>query len=415
MILTKGQELAMAMVADLMAEEGAAQAAIAGYAGTGKTTMLKVIAEAHGTPQILAPTGKAALRVSEATGLGASTIHKWLYAPKENPETGDVVFTKKPMDQIAVPQSRLIIIDEASMVSEKILADITSTIEPLGLKLLVVGDPFQLPPVRKDADGHYSNASALDCIQGQRTTLTEITRQALDSPIIRASMMIRQGGMAAVEAVSEHMEIIRPEELVERFLSMDPKSRALIVHANKTRQRMNEDLRRALGYPDNVLVEGEPVLVMQNSNRAEVFNGEVKIFGGWDMEPGPQEVVRDRWKNNSMHMSFGLGYLDEQRVCLSPEEIFVRELGLGTGVVAKYARAYGFDHWDMDHRTFPGHVNANLGHALTAHRAQGSEWQDVLVYAESTVGMGNLYSFEGRRWMYTATTRSRKNLIVCRD
>ena len=75
MELTNCQQKAMAMVGRLMAREGYAMAVLAGYAGTGKTTMLKQIAEAYGVPRVIAPTGKAAARVKEATGIGASTVN----------------------------------------------------------------------------------------------------------------------------------------------------------------------------------------------------------------------------------------------------------------------------------------------------------------------------------------------------
>src|SRR3954466_1103792 len=81
-----------------------------GYAGTGKTTLLKVLANEIGSPLFLTPTGKAALRLKEATGFEASTIHRWMYRAEEDKRSGKMAFVRKPTEEIDRPSNKLIVV-----------------------------------------------------------------------------------------------------------------------------------------------------------------------------------------------------------------------------------------------------------------------------------------------------------------
>lgn len=398
------------MVEDLLDQEDAAFGVLTGYAGTGKTTMIKNIAEAHDPPLILTPTGKAALRVSEATGLKASTIHKWLYHAAENPKTGDITWQKKPPEMIPLPGNGLIVIDEASMVGDAIWSDIWAMASSLGLRVLLVGDRFQLGPVQRPDEAGFAPLVSLKT--SFRADLTEVVRQALDSPIIRASMMIRQGEEQAMEAVMNLIPSVNQSDLISSFLAMDP-NRALIAHRNTTRQSLNLEVRRALGYSEHGLVGGEPLLVLFNSYNPERdrFNGEVIDFQRWTTLPGDQIAVRDRYKNISAMMSFGLAEVDGSTVILSEEEVFARSNGMPETTILRAARDYAVATYGYERKTAPPHLNANLGYCLTAHKAQGSEWNDVMVVVEPS--LRNTFGIDGRRWLYTSLTRGRKNATLC--
>ena len=150
-----------------------------GYAGVGKTTLARHVAEsAHGETAFAAFTGKAAM-VMRANGCaGATTIHALIYRASEGAD-GAPTFTLNTDG----PASRagLIVIDECSMVDAELARDLLS----FGKPILVLGDPFQLPPVK---GGGYFTDSAPDVM------LTEIHRQAADNPIIRLSKIVRSGG-----------------------------------------------------------------------------------------------------------------------------------------------------------------------------------------------------------------------------
>ena len=199
--LTQGQEQAMAMGRRVMSSGGHACGIVAGYSGVGKTTIVKVFAHEFGTPLVITPTGKSALRVREATGLDARTIHRWIYKVVEDPKTGGVKFVRRNSEEIEKPPSRLIVLDEASMVSAEIWRDVYSVCEQHDLRLICVGDAFQLPPVQERNAPPFSILSPEFAreLGAERVEMTEVTRQALDSPVIRASMALRAGrGLSAL-------------------------------------------------------------------------------------------------------------------------------------------------------------------------------------------------------------------------
>jgi ATP-dependent exoDNAse (exonuclease V) alpha subunit len=401
---TDGQAQALDMVRTLLQEEGAAFAVLSGYAGTGKTTLLRVIAEEHGDPQILTPTGKAALRVAEATGRQASTIHRWLYKAVEDPKTGETKWEHKGLDEIPLPGNQLVVIDEASMVGKATWEDIWGLCSSIGLKVLLVGDRFQLGPVTR-ADEPPFNA-LVNTAAHYRTDLVEVCRQALDSPIIRASMLIRKSEDGTLDAF-DILEDIKGA-IEHEFLKMAP-SRALIAHKNTTRQRVNLEVRKILGYNERDLVAGEPLLVLFNNYHLNRFNGEVVEFQGWKYAPKSPVAVTDRFKNLSTMMGFGIAKIEGANAILSLEEVFAQTQGMPETTVSRAARGYARDRFFYESGTTPGHLNANLGYCLTAHKAQGSEWDDVLVVIEPSI---RYLSFEGRRWLYTAITRAKKNVRI---
>jgi ATP-dependent exoDNAse (exonuclease V) alpha subunit len=414
--LTKGQEQARLMIEKLLDEDEAKFAVLSGYAGTGKTTMLKVVAQEQGEPLILTPTGKAALRVAEATGIGAQTLHKWMYKASEDPKTGEPRWAKKPVNEIQLPTNGLVVIDEASMVSEEIWRDLWMFCSSIGLKVVLVGDKFQLPPVvKKDENGSWKTFSALtDLKTDYRTDLTEVCRQALDSPIIKASMMIRQGEMQAMDAIMDILPSTPANKLVESFLKQEKGQRALIAHTNAKRQALNLEVRKALGYDSRHIEAGEPLLVLMNNYHLDRFNGEVVTFAGWKQTPDPAVAVRDRFKNISSMISFGLANIEGRDAVLSQEEIFAQASDMPTTTIRRAAGHHAVDKWGYDKTNAPPHLNANLGYCLTAHKSQGSEWNDVTVVIEPSVGgRQGAYGLEGRRWAYTAITRARKNVSVC--
>ena len=173
------QEKALGAVADWITEKRGPQVfRLFGYAGTGKTTLARHIAEnVEGEVQFGAYTGKAAL-VLRSKGCGeARTIHSMIYRPKDmdSEEPSFVLNEDSPASKAS-----LIVIDECSMVDEDLGRDLLS----FGKKVLVLGDPAQLPPVK---GGGFFTEHEPDCM------LTDVHRQAADNPIVRLSMQVRAG------------------------------------------------------------------------------------------------------------------------------------------------------------------------------------------------------------------------------
>src|SRR6202035_5203735 len=149
-----------------------------GYAGTGKTTLARQVAEgADGKVLFAAFTGKAALVMRSKGCFGATTIHSLIYKPQES-ATATPSF--ELWDEAPASKAALIVIDECSMVDAELGRDLLS----FGVPLLVLGDPAQLPPIQ--GGGFFTEADP-------DVMLTEVHRQAKDNPIIRLSMDIRAG------------------------------------------------------------------------------------------------------------------------------------------------------------------------------------------------------------------------------
>ena len=170
-----------------------------GYAGTGKTTIARSIADGISGRVIFgAFTGKAALVLRSKGCTNANTIHSMIYKLDDDTKSQPEFVLNPDSD---VRNARLIIIDECSMVDEVLGKDLLS----FGTKVLVLGDPAQLPPVK--GQGFFINAEP-DVI------LTEIHRQAADNPIIRMSMEIREGGRLQYGSYGDS-KVIRRADLVQ--------------------------------------------------------------------------------------------------------------------------------------------------------------------------------------------------------
>lgn len=405
MELTKGQAEGLEMIRRIASNDGPIKIGVlAGYAGTGKTTMLKVVCEELGTPIIVAPTGKAALRVREATGATAQTIHRWMYAVRENGETGELSWELKIPDEIETGEAGVLVIEEASMVNSDLWEDVYETCKILQLNIIIVGDPFQLPPVANKPDEEEFNLLAENFMYDERVVLTEVLRQALESPIIRASMMVRNGD--SVRAIFE-LPRIKIGDLVSESGRITSGGGVVICHTNDTRNKLNLAVRQARNLPMEIQKD-EPLLVLQNNYQYNRFNGEIVRFDSWeqDKEPKGNHEVKDKYRKQSAFTRFGVASIDSgsHLAVLAEAQVFgmMPDKKIGSSQIAKVAR------WVMGKDQ--SLLSCNFGYAMTAHKAQGSEWNEVLVVMEGTVRQNTL---DGQRWTYTAMTRAKDRLSLC--
>ena|SRR5688572_16396166 len=177
-----------------------------GYAGTGKTTLAKHIAQdVDGKVLFAAFTGKAAQVMRNKGCEGASTIHSLIYRPLDSSEQ---IPSFELFDDAPASKAKLIVIDECSMVDAELARDLKS----FGVPLLVLGDPAQLPPIQ---GGGYFTEAEPDAM------LTEVHRQALGDPIIKLSMDIREGRSLAPGDYGETQVVTREDLDPERVLKAD--------------------------------------------------------------------------------------------------------------------------------------------------------------------------------------------------
>jgi exodeoxyribonuclease V len=332
-----------------------------GYAGTGKTTLAKHIAKGiDGKVLFAAFTGKAACVMRSKGCPGASTIHSLIYKPLESNEEQP---SFELWNDAPASKAKLIIIDECSMVDAELARDLMS----FGVPLLVLGDPAQLPPIQ--GGGFFTDAEP-------DAMLTEVHRQARDNPIIRLSMDIRAGN-ALTEGQYGDTQVVRRAELdPKRVLGADQ----VLVGRNVTRRAYNARLRQRRGFADPLPMAGDKLVCLRNNRRKGLFNG-----GLW--------VVKERPKARRQILSLRL----------KPDE----DLGERLVKVSVRPECFtgGIEELDWPQRK---HFDEfDFGYVLTVHKAQGSQWDDVVLFDES-----GAFSDNRERWLYTGVTRAAKRLTV---
>jgi exodeoxyribonuclease-5 len=195
-----------------------------GYAGTGKTTLAKHLAQSCNAVAYAAYTGKAALMMQRNGCPEASTIHGLIYMVHEDDE-GLITFQLDVESGAA--HADLIVIDECSMVGPDIGNDLLS----YGKPILVLGDPAQLPPV--GGDGFFT-------AQRPDFLLTEIHRQAAENPIIHMATELRNQRMIGLGEYGASRVVARGTLSGSDLVAADQ----VLVGKNATRQQFNRRMRR---------------------------------------------------------------------------------------------------------------------------------------------------------------------------
>ena len=347
---------------------------ITGGPGVGKTTLvnsvLKVLGAKGVRVELCAPTGRAAKRLNESTGLEARTIHRLLEA-----DLGTGGFKRgeaHPLD------CDLLVVDEASMVDVPLMRALLMAL-PDTAALLLVGDVDQLPSVGPGqvlADVIASGAVPV-------VRLTEVFRQAAQSRIITNAHRINQGQMPELTFPDGSdfyvVEATEPEDAVRKLLAvvrdrvparfgLDPVRDVQVLcpmnRGSLGARALNIELQRVLNPPGEQRVErfgwtygpGDKVMQVTNDYERDVFNGDLGIIMGLDMEEGALTVSFD-----GREVEYGVGELDE----------------------------------------------LVLAYATTIHKAQGSEYPVVVIPL-----MTQHYAMLARNLLYTGVTRGKRLVVL---
>lgn len=317
-----------------------------GLAGTGKTTIVQhLVSTLPVRIAVCATTGKAA-QVLITKGLSATTLHRLIYNVEEN-DDGDPIFILRPPSSLACD---LIICDEASMLSK----DCYDDLQRLGISCLFVGDHGQLEPV----------GDAPPLMESPDIALEKIHRQAADSPIIQFAHHIRQGN-GIVYQESGDLRVLRA-------IDSDPTDSQIIVAYNATRHTYNKIIRDHKGFKKPIEV-GESLICLRNNSRLNVFNGQQFIV---------QKILHQTpWKTEALLLpDFG----DPQTLLIS------------------HSTLYGAEKPSFGRTPF---AFMDYAYAITCHKAQGSQWDSVIVIDEP-----GYTPWSHSRWAYTAATRASKSL-----
>jgi hypothetical protein len=397
------EQLAALDAVDEWLERGDSFFALTGPAGSGKSTVVNEVCRRHYSAVLAAMTGKAALRLSACAERDATTLHKILYWPPKPGE--DLRFTR-----LREPESDLIVVDEASMMSPSVFKHLQQWAHG-GVRVLLVGDSFQLPPVvtGEELREYGEDYSVFRHVDG--VALETVMRSA--GGVLRAAKKVRETGDICRES-DEGYEYVRSQtptrDAVEAYLA-DPDDHMLITWRNTIRMTANKMIRERLGHKGPLPDEGEPVLLKKNGQG--FMNGEIVECGSFKAGP-TVGGMRTLW----------MTLRDGQRILVSFDGGKDGEKMDGGQPWVEDYRKY---HIDLTKNALPEPIPITFGYVLTAHAGQGSEARRATVFLEredaknrnfrkpTTLPGGRQVSM-ACRWTYTATTRSksRTTMIVGR-
>lgn len=393
-----------------------------GYAGTGKTSIARYVAEQEpGEVLFAAYTGKAA-SVLTRKGCTATTLHSLMYTPVgdqaaklakleeeynvfDDPGAPGAVELYKRITEIEknlgkpgfvlnteskLRAADLLIVDEVSMVDDRLAGDLLG----FGVPVIALGDPAQLPPVGKGGYFTGGGEAAADAM------LTEIHRYAAESQIYRLATWIRDNKTRP--PLKDGVVVSRVNS--EIAMACDQ----ILVGTNKTRRAKNSKMRKLLGFDrSNAINPGERFIVLDNNKDFQVLNGQ-------------------QFRAVNVRESGRKGCIEVLAQCECPDVIQMKP-GEENPLAFTCPDCHWFPRWipvwmsgfmgesgedelkRMPYNIKRGAVTATFGYAITVHKSQGSEWGSVLIFDESGV-----FRKDAWRWLYTAVTRSQDKVMVVR-
>lgn len=355
-----------------------------GYAGTGKSTLIAFLRLILKTkkPQwkvaFSAYTGKASQVLDEKLKAAGTrqpkdwvgTLHALLYSPVLSPAGEIAGWAKK--DKLDYD---LIIVDEASMVTEEIWRDLRS----YGVPILAVGDHGQLPPI----EGKFNLMAEPELI------LTKIHRQAAGSPIIQAATLARVNGFVPVRRFGPGVEKFDSSNSdaqmqIESFFETFKPGTLFLTSMNRTRIGINRSIRQSQYREGDKPEAGDIIICLKNNWRKGIYNGLVGKIA---------------------HLE-GIPNCDGDCTLLNAQVVDFGGRKLYSGPIALEA----FNQSDREKLRFPREAAVfDYGYALTVHKAQGSQAEKVILIEERNRHMSDE---DWARWLYTAITRAEKELYI---
>src|SRR3989338_3621541 len=359
---------------------------VGGYAGTGKTTITAILRTLlkKQSPNLSVAfacfTGKAAQvlkgklveQKSIFKGDTIGTLHSLMYKPKVD-KNGQIVGWKK----VSAIDSDLIIIDEASMITQDMWQDICS----YGVPIIAIGDHGQLPPVG-------DNYSLMD---NPQLRLETIHRHAQDNPILQVAILARTTGKIPFQVFSATVRKVarnslEAEEIIDKIFNSFNDNTLILCGRNATRVKLNQQIRSRLDFTSDEPVIGEQVICLKNNYKnlaRPIYNGMI---------------------GKLIKLALSDKHWYEAEILFHGEEVPYQ------GRISRYqfhkekylAEVKGIHYSEIGDRF-------DFGYALTVHKSQGSQADRVLLFEEpSSYWEDELWS----RWLYTAVTRAVKELYI---
>jgi hypothetical protein len=386
----------------------------------------------------------------------------YIYKDKEETRKHDVVEFWFCINQDRAadynPQNAVYIVDEASMISSRkttnelfhfgsdvLLDDLLEYAELLkGGKIIFIGDPAQLPPVGDNCSAALNEAYFQDKGIGVTSfELTDIVRQAADSAILENAMMLRDllqtqiRNTLSFNRCDNEVEDVQATTMVAKYVEMYPEptfgDTAIICYSNKMAKGYNDAIRTYY-YPGEKNVQvGDVLQVVKNYYRVDedsqsrdaLYNGdfvkvldvstEVEIQSApvWTKPGNKRELISLQFRDITVQAEHGDIYklkiidslLNSTNPGLTPNEhtalyinFRMRNPNLPKDKEAQAKMLMEDPYYNA--------LNVKYGYAITGHKSQGGDWDTIFVDYDGRTGLDN----DSLRWMYTATTRAKKQL-----
>ncbi len=389
MELTRKQEEGLKIAVDRY-RKGEKYTVIAGYAGSGKSTLVRFIIDALRIKEhkvcYATFTGKAAQVLLTKGNKNVSTLHKLLYRSIPKPTGG---FIRIPVEDVPYD---VIVVDEVSMAPKELM----TLLATYNVHIICLGDPFQLPPIDKESNNHI--------LDNPHIFLDEVMRQAQESEIIRLTMDIREGKIITPHRGKEVI-VANKSELNTGMLQWADQ---VICGTNNMRVGINNQMRDLLGHHGGPK-DGDKIICLRNywdtfaDNEDPLVNGTIgylnnsyesflnipKRLGG-----GSIDIISGKFMSDS-GAKFDSLDMDKKLITTGEKSLdWKLSYQLNKNPKTRYLVPFEFTY----------------AYAITCHKAQGSEFDKVLVVEES-------FPFakeEHARWLYTACTRASEKLVLVR-
>lgn len=419
---------------------------LTGYAGTGKTTLMRSIVETYrglnGNIVLLAPTGRASKVLAQRAGMPASTIHRHIYMPSSS--GGVTSFVLRPNTL----KHALFVVDEASMIADQptdgnafgnrsLLEDLLLHIG-MGhfCKVLFIGDTAQLPPVGLPISpaldlNVLANTYQLSLVNHQ---LTQVIRQAEKSTVLKNATQIRQllaegnDEKPKLKTATDVVRLVDGWEMEEAFQSLFSDSNRengiMIVRSNNRANKYNLDIRARIQFKEDIIASGDRLMVVKNNYFWLPQQSPVGFIANGDAA----EVLSIRNREEV----YGFEFIDATVQLLDYPEQAPVDCKLLLDVLQADAPALTyaqqnrlFDEIEREYAHIGNRRNriqqvmnnpyynalqVKFAHVVTCHKAQGGQWPNVII-EQSWLPTGEVDT-EYLRWLYTAFTRAQEKVYL---
>ena len=432
------------LAAFLLSEKPNPTYILKGYAGTGKTTLVKTLVKTLPALEmryiLLAPTGRAAKVLSSYTQKDASTIHRRIYQAKAFPD-GSLRIVRAENKA----KNTLFIVDEASMIGEQREFGAKSLLDDLleyvfsgeNCRLLLIGDTAQLPPVES------RESPALDCdylksefpVTAATFELTEVKRQALESGILFNATKIRQRLKEPQSSFSlpvfelgnfGDMQKIEPqtfEELLYGIFSENADNEAVIVcKSNKRANLFNQAIRSRILNIEGEIATGDKLMMVKNNYHWAEGNDAISFIANGDMA----EIRKIKHFDEMYGFRFAdveLSFTDYPDAPNLEAKILLDTLNSNSASLTEEENRRLFQAVEEDYLDIPNRrerykamktnpwfnaLQVKFAYALTCHKTQGGQWNTVFI--DSSLNLKETLEVEDLRWIYTALTRAQERV-----